>query len=268
MDLARRIIRGILGTNSRLYKSGSTALDCLATVRKEGLNMWRILKNNRNENRLGDAPMSVSLKNLKYPILVRPGTQDADTVIDNVIREEYGRTPFTKDPEWMIDAGAYIGDTAAYFLSKYPKLKVIALEPNPSSHEIASQNLKPYGDRVILLKKGLFSEVRNQNFGGLGTSASITGASINGSESEIECVTIPSLLEQYSIPHLDILKMDIEGAEEPIFASNPEKWLDRTGLVIIEIHGSKCQELISRVLKENRFSMTRYRSIWYCKPKN
>jgi hypothetical protein len=72
-------------------------------------------------------------------------------------------------------------------------------------------------------------------------------------------------MEQYSIAKVEILKMDIEGAEESIFASNPEIWLARTGLLMIEVHGPNIEELVARVLEKNRFSMTRYRSIWYCK---
>ena len=52
-----------------------------------------------------------------------------------------------------------------------------------------------------------------------------TGSSIRNGACEIDCTTILSLLDEYSIPRLDILKMDIEGAEEAVFRSEPETWL-------------------------------------------
>jgi hypothetical protein len=90
MELARRLIRGFLGSDSRLYKSGARDLEFLSTIRKEGLNTWRTLKDLRNGDPLNDLPKSVALRNLKHPIVIRPGAQDVDTLINNIIREEYG----------------------------------------------------------------------------------------------------------------------------------------------------------------------------------
>ncbi|MGA2733311.1 MAG: FkbM family methyltransferase [Syntrophobacteraceae bacterium] len=257
METIRKAARSVLGWDSGLYRAGATSLDFLSTVWKDGIKSWRTLQQLKQGRQNDVSP--IALQNLRYPILIRPGAADAVTIINNVIREEYGHFALRKEPEWMIDAGAYIGDTTAYFLSRFPKLKVIALEPNPESYKMAKQNLAPYGDHAILLQKGLFSNEQTQCFSGAGVGASIA---TNGFE--IDCTTISSLLEHYSIPRVDILKMDIEGAEEAIFLSNPEVWLSRTELLIIEIHSRQIQSLVSRVLNEHGFSMKQYRSIWYC----
>lgn len=261
MEYIRRTVRNLLGTDSRLYKGGATFLNFILTTRKEGFRTWITLKEIKTETQNNCSSHPVILKNLRYPILIRPGTQDVVTVIDNVIREEYGQFTSVRAPKWMIDAGAYIGDTASYFLSRFPELKVVALEPNPPSYEMAKQNLKPYGERAILLKKGLFSNEEILHFSGGGTGASIGNAGF-----EIHCTTVLSLLNMYSIPRLDILKMDIEGAEENVFASNPEAWLKRIDLLILEIHGDHIKKLVSKVLRNNGFTMKQYRSIWYCRP--
>lgn len=109
----------------------------------------------------------------------------------------------------------------------------------------------------------MFSNEQVQYFSGAGTSASIATTGF-----EIDRTTIPSFLGHYSIPRVDILKMDIEGAEAAIFLSNPEAWLSRTELLIIEMHGPKIESLLSRSLNENGFCMKRYRSIWYCRRRN
>lgn len=258
MEAMRKAARRIVGCDSGIYRTGAAFLDLISTVSKDGINTWRTLR--KLENGIQGSPSSVTLQNLKYPILVRPGTADAETVTNNVIREEYGQFSVKREPEWMIDAGAYIGDTTAYFLSRFPGLKVVALEPNPESHDMARQNLAPYGERAILLQKGLSSSERIQCFSGGGT-----GGSIAATGYEIDCTTIPHLLGHYSIPRVDILKMDIEGGEESIFLSNPGIWLDRTEMLIIEIHGPRIESLVSRVLKKYGFSMKQYRSIWYCR---
>lgn len=259
METLRRAVRCALGYNSSVYRAGAKSIDCLCVLTKGGVGVWNQLRKLANEKDCTGPICSIDLPNLQYPLLARPGTKDAHTIINNIIREEYGQVAPRKEPEWMIDAGAYIGDTTAYFLSKFSKLKVIALEPNPENYEMARQNLAPYGNRAIILRKGLYSSEQVQYFSGAGT-----GSAISGSGFEINCTTLASLMQCYSIPRFDILKMDIEGAEEPIFQCNPEQWLSRTDLIIIEIHSSQAKSLISGVLEENGYCMRQFRSVWYC----
>ncbi len=243
-----------------MYKVGATFLDFISVTQKEGIRTWFTLKQLEAGSSGSFSPVLVTMRKLQYPIFIRPGTADVETIINNVIREEYGHFQPAGDPEWMIDAGAYIGDTAAYFLSRFPKLKVIALEPNPPTYEMASQNLKPYGERTVLMKKGLWASDQNLLFDGASTVASIQDKGF-----EIECISLPTILERFSIPRLNILKIDIEGAEKEIFSSNPEAWLNRVDLLIIEIHGSEITNLISHALQRNNFSMKQFRSVWYCR---
>ncbi len=263
MEAVRRLIRGLLGSNSRFYLVGARLLDFISVTRKEGIKTWFALKRLRIGGSEGSSsPVPITLRNLQYPIVIRPGTADVGTIITNVIREEYGHFQPAADPEWMIDAGAYIGDTAAYFLTRFPKLRVIGLEPNPPAYAMASQNLKPYGERVVLLKKGLWASDQNLLFDGAST-----GAAIQDQGFEIEGISLPTILEQFSISRLNILKMDIEAAEKAIFSSNPEAWLDRVDWLIIEIHGPGIKNLISQALQRSNFSMQQFRSVWYCRPK-
>ena len=261
MEAVRRLIRGVLGDNSLFYKVGARFLDFISVTRKEGIRTWFALRQLEAGSSGPPPRVPVTLSKLQYPIIIRPGTADVGTIINNVIREEYGHFKPAGDPEWMIDAGAYIGDTAAYFLTRFPKLQVIALEPNPPAYEMASQNLKPYGERAVLMKKGLWAGDQNLLFDGASTCASIRDKGF-----EIEGISLPTILERFSIARLNILKMDIEGAEKAIFSSNPEAWLDRVDLIIIEIHGPEITNLISHALQRNNFSMKQFRSVWYCRP--
>ncbi len=261
MEVLRKAIRTILGYDSRVYRAGSGFLNFISITSSEGLKTWRLLSELKNPSRFGEPAQPVVLRQLHHPIYIRPGTVDATTVTSNVIRAEYGCFMPTQEPQWMIDAGAYIGDTTVYFLSRFPKLRVIALEPNPENHDIARRNLQPYGERVILLQKGLYGKDEDLHFSGNQTTASITGTG-----NSVSCVSIASLLNQYAISHLDILKMDIEGAEEPVFSSSPQAWLGRVERIIMEIHGSRIETLINDVLRKNGFVMNKYRSVWYCQP--
>jgi len=261
IEYFRKAIRNVLGYDSRLYRFGASSLDFYQTVWTNSFRTWRLLASLGSQNGINTAPTPVMLRNLRHPMYLRPGTDDAGTVICNVIREEYGRLVNLDSPVWMIDAGAYIADTSAYFLSRFPDLNVIALEPHPENYAMSQLNLEPYGNRAMVLRRGLSATEGIERFSGEGTGASIASTGM-----EIDCTTIPALLTQYGISRIDILKMDIEGAEEAIFSTNPEEWLEKVGLLIIEIHGERARSLIAQVLRKNGFSMENYRSVWYCRP--
>jgi FkbM family methyltransferase len=261
VEISRRLVRRLIGSSSRLYKAGSLFLDFIAVAQKDGIRTWLDLKKVAADGSENRSPVPVTLRNLRHPIFMRPGTADAPTVINNIIREEYGNFQPTGQPQWMIDAGAYIGDTAAYFLSRFPELKIIALEPHAYHYEMAARNLAPYGDRAILMRKGLWIDDQDQLFGGEGTGAALQDKGV-----AVECVCVPTLLRNFSIGQIDILKMDIEGAEKAIFTAKPEQWLGRVNLLIIEIHGPEILSVVSQALSRGNFAMKQYRSVWYCRP--
>src|SRR5438270_7731151 len=133
MESIRRLIRKILGPHSKFYRAGAAALDFFATMRSDGFATWYALRRIKN-GRHDAAAESVTLKNAMHPMSLRPGTEDVSTVLNNVVRQEYGQFAPDRQPRWMIDAGAYIGDTCAYFLSRFDDLRVIALEPDPENY--------------------------------------------------------------------------------------------------------------------------------------
>ena len=107
-------------------------VDFLSILKPEGLDTCRLLRRLTVSSCEGNQ-VAVALRRLSHPIVIRPATSDVLSVINNCIREEYGQFKETKVPKLIIDAGAYIGDTSAYFLSRFPSARVIALEPNPES---------------------------------------------------------------------------------------------------------------------------------------
>jgi len=48
-------------------------------------------------------------------------------------------------------------------------------------------------------------------------------------------VTIPGLMSQYGLTRIDLLKLDIEGAEKELFAAASD-WIDKVDAIAIELH--------------------------------
>jgi FkbM family methyltransferase len=71
---------------------------------------------------------------------------------------------------------------------------------------------------------------------GAGNWSLQTKAVTQHSTTTIESITIDQIVERYKWEHIDILKVDIEGAEKELFSSNYEHWLSRTSSIAIELH--------------------------------
>jgi hypothetical protein len=59
---------------------------------------------------------------------------------------------------------------------------------------------------------------------------------LRNSSSRVRAVTIASLMDKAGFDRVDILKLDIEGAEIELFDANCEEWIDRVDAIVIELH--------------------------------
>ena len=58
----------------------------------------------------------------------------------------------------------------------------------------------------------------------------------NASGPLIEAVTVTELIEKYNIEQISILKIDIEGSEKEVFQFDADKWIEKTAVIITELH--------------------------------
>lgn len=263
IEVIRQIVRKQLGYRSPIYRLAAKAYGDATILAREGVGTFAKL---RKLNSLpavdGSEAVPIRFSNLDYPLYLRPGTEDIGAAVDNIVRREYGHFDPTKEPKTMVDAGAYIGDTSAYFLSRYPQLRVIALEPNPESYPLAQRNLKPYGERVELLREALGARAGSVRFGGREMGARIGG----GEGHEVNVTTVQHLLERFPDGQIDILKLDIEGAETELFSGDAAPWLGAVNHIIVETHGPESTSAVLSTLERNGWSYERYRNLYFCEP--
>jgi FkbM family methyltransferase len=145
-------------------------------------------------------------------------------------------------PKTIIDAGANIGLTSIYFAARFPEAKIFAIEPEENNFKVLEKNTAPY-DNIIPIQSALWS--RNEEINlidpGLGFWGFMTKGDDGGNETQVNLghrvkgVTVDHIMSEHSIKFLDILKVDIEGAEREVF-QEPSHWIDKVGNIIVEIH--------------------------------
>lgn len=126
-------------------------------------------------------------------------------------RDIYNFTSNTDSP-LIIDAGANIGLGVLYWKRKYPKSRIIAFEPSKKAYASLVKNVQEnkLAD-VTCINKALSDKEGKQLFT---TNEKISGSLIveKNLESCYEVETIP--LHKYLQQKVDLLKIDIEGAEK------------------------------------------------------
>ena len=255
-DKLRTLLRRLVKKSA--YKRAARLLDATRVIQKQGLSVYRTLRTAASP---GEVRRTLKLRGYGSGIAFRPGTADVSALIQNLIREEYGRLSKDFRPEWIVDAGAYIGDVSLYFLNRFPSARVVALEPSAANYALAQVNLEPYGDRARLLNRGLWSQSCTLNIAGEFTGAHLSSTDTGGER--IECVNVSQLMSSLSLPRIDILKLDIEGAETEVLLVNSDEWLAKTRMVIVEFHGAKIAAACTARLHGAGFKGYRYRNLNY-----
>lgn len=198
-------------------------------------------------------PIELPLGRSPHRIWLRPGTCDVILYDDILVQEQYGSRPLER-VRTILDAGANIGLASAYFLWRAPRARVLALEPDPINYELCIRNLATFGARATVLRAGLWYrpckiQVEAAN---VGTWAS-TVAPADGPDA-LEAFDVATLMERHGMETLDLLKIDIEGAERQIFASEDLRWLDRVGCIQIELE-PESREVFFRALAGRGFEL-------------
>ena len=72
------------------------------------------------------------------PIYMRTGSSDYTVLRQVFIDREY-EIPSLADPRTIIDCGANVGYASVHFLTRFPNVKVIAVEPDPGTRRSAGR---------------------------------------------------------------------------------------------------------------------------------
>jgi FkbM family methyltransferase len=176
-----------------------------------------------------------------HPLFIRRGTSDLQ-VFDQIFVEcEYRCLDDLTQVDLIIDCGANVGYSSAYFLSRFPNSRIVAVEPDPENFAMLSRNLAPYGRRVNLVHAGIWSHATRLGFvdepyrDGREWTKQVRVAE-PGDKAHIDGVDIETLLLSSGQDRISILKVDVEGAEVEIFSGNNLSWLDKVDAIAIELH--------------------------------
>lgn len=178
----------------------------------------------------------IRVKGFEHKLFRRPGNNyDKFTFKEIFLNRDYDYD-YNFDAHYIIDAGANIGFSAVYFANRFPKAKILCLEPDDANFDLLKQNTCNYPN-ISIVKKALWNA--NASISIVNPDAGDRGFMVGddaSSNATLDGITVESLIKEHNFPHIDIFKIDIEGAEKEVFNHEAHSWLEKTNFMFVELH--------------------------------
>lgn len=171
-------------------------------------------------------------------------------------------------PPRIIDAGAHVGLATLYFKSIWPEAQIVAIEPNPDLADLLRKNIKDNQLSDVAVLEAALSDHEghetlhvDDSWDRWYSSGSLHEFAWNNAADtmpvSVPAVTLDSILADDLI--IDVLKMDIEGAERKVLAAAGEN-LKKVQHLIMEYHPREDNDYqyIQKLLETKGFTVAWY----------
>ncbi len=191
-----------------------------------------------------DSILSLRLKRpFQANISLRECGSDLATFHEIVVEEVYRVVlRAVENVQTLIDLGANIGLATLYLAYNYPTCRILCVEPNSETYELLNRNVSTLSrsGRCKTLKGAVWGTHQrlapNQKVPADRYSTFAVRVASAGEPSVVEGYTMTEILEYSGFDRVDLLKIDIEGAERELFSTEDLSWLARVGAIAIEFH--------------------------------
>jgi FkbM family methyltransferase len=180
-----------------------------------------------------------------------------------ILHEIFGSTCYSLpfDPSRLkivVDLGANIGVTTLYLAAMAPDAEFICVEPAPRNARLLRRNVAAIR-HAIVVEAAAANESGTVSFDD--TRPTWGGKISDNGALQVRAMSLDDLFASY-VPEgtIDLLKIDIEGAEAELFAG-PMAWLDRVDCIIAEIHAPFSFDQFQRILIPRGFDILTDRMI-------
>lgn len=155
----------------------------------------------------------------------------------------------------FLDVGANIGFWSLYLSKTFPKSRIVAVEANPRTAKLLQDNVDRNGASNIVVvpvgvgaEEGTFPLFLNETFNrGGDTLAKVDGT---GPKIDVKVARLSSILARYGGGPIEMLKIDVEGNELPVFEDIRQNMAeeDWPKIIVAEtLHSSEISDALGKM---------------------
>jgi len=167
-----------------------------------------------------------------------------DLALENVsnLYEIYGKENYkcNGDVNTVLDLGAYQGFYSLYAMIRYPRARIYAYEPLLSNYHKLLENIRKNNlaeGRFMSFNMAVADRKGKQDL--YVNSQAEMGSSLmfrTAQSIQVDSVTMADIFHDNNLETVDVLKMDIEGAEYGVIRSADSEIMRRINNIIAELH--------------------------------
>ena len=182
----------------------------------------------------GEKLKRIYSKGLRRWISIRSNTTDLAVALKILENREY-EIQMEWEPQLIIDAGANIGVSSLFFAKRFPSALIHAIEPEPQNFALLMSNCEGVINIVphhaALWSHSARLSIKNEN-----VEKWMFAVEEKPDSGDVPAITIPEILAMAGASVVDLLKLDVEGAEKAIFSNGAGEWLPSVRVILIELH--------------------------------
>jgi FkbM family methyltransferase len=162
-----------------------------------------------------------------------------------------------RDNPVILDCGAHVGLASIYFATKYPNSSVHAFEADPAIAKMLTENINSFGLRMVNVHpQAVWINEEGVCFNKSGDDSGFISDEKPENIEKVSSIRLKKFIENQ---HVDLLKLDIEGAEYDVIKDCDEA-LANVKSIIIEVHkfrdhNGSLGEILG-ILEKNNFEYT------------
>ncbi len=196
--------------------------------------------------------LAVTPPRASHPVHLRLNTSDFCAYKDVLICQDKNYDPELPGfvPKTIVDVGAHIGMTSILLTRKYPDATIIAAEPERENFSALKRNTAPY-PKITAIRAAIWKADGEVMLGKSNAHPKGAFQVAENGEQRIRAITIDTLILEAGIGSIDLLKVDIEGAEKDVFESCP--WIKNVKVIAIELHDRirpGCRATVERATRD------------------
>lgn len=139
----------------------------------------------------------------------------------------------------IVDAGANVGLATLYLKGRVPGARVVAIEPDASNVACFQEHIRLNRfEDVAVHTAALWPRECRLRF--VADPTRLQSWAIRVEEDPagpVEAISVQGLMRRHGLERIDLLKLDVEGAEFPLFEDAASgEWLSRTRAILAEVH--------------------------------
>lgn len=218
----KSLARGVVSSSRRYVRLSPNRRGRIYFLDKKKRSVFWVQSRNRIDSKVADQIYTLH----EYRLDCFARFDDLKRTYRTII--ETGKTPL------IVDCGANIGLSARFLSDEFPEARIIAIEPDTANCDAARVNCS--GREHVTIRHNAVGSTRGLvSIADPGADPWSYRTVRDRSDANIEVVKVDDIFdsEMDSLPF--IVKVDIEGFEQDLFAANTE-WVQRTPLLIVETH--------------------------------